>query len=1676
MYRGTRIAQCVLACLASAAICQGQGIITTVAGSDLVYPGSSYSALSASFGQLTGVAVSPVTGDVYFASGSRSLIVKFNRTLNSVSVVAGIGTGGYSGDGGPAANAALNSPQQLVFDQAGNLYIADNQNACIRKIDLQGVITTVVKSPEYGATGLAFAPDGTIYFSDSSRIYHVSAGGTVSVVAGGSQQGFSGDGGPAANAVLSFPNSLVFDTLGNLLVADSGNNRIRRIGAGGIISTFAGNGQFAPSVDGPAAASPLEDPTALALDASGNIYIAAYGDLVIVDSTGSLSSLTPNHSTYPLTTATPLANADVFASGLAFDQAGNLYLTDYFASCLYRSSAEGTIQAVAAYAPSFGIGDNGPALHAGLNGPAMLGLLPDGSLLIADRFNLRIRRLSTAGTITTIAGTGSPADLYSPAQAIAGSAGNIDIATSGIEQLSPSGTVSFLNTDNYYPSALAFDLQGNLLFSNTGGVVERISPAGQVTLFAGNGQKGFSGDGGPAVSASLNSPIGLAVDSRGNVYIADTGNGRVRMVGTDGIITTFAGGGNLYVDGVPATQASIYPYALAFDQTDNLYVAGSNTVKKISVDGIISTFAGTGTPGFSGDGGPAAAATINFAEGLAIDGAGNVYISDTYNNRIREVLASPPTISVSSTQVTVTAFSNGAPTQASVTVTSPVQGLNYSITFSTSGGGDWLGFTSLQGKAPGVLPITVDPSGLQPGTYQGTVTLNSPNAAPHVSSISVTLNVLQVQPAVLALSAQSLPFALTTNSNPSSTQLTVSNQGSGAIGFITSASTVTGGAWLQVSQQSGTVGPASPANLTITANPGNLAPGSYNGSVTVASPDNGQQITVPATLAINPTPQKIVLSQTGLTFTAVAQGGAPIPQTFGILNTGSGSMTWGATANTLSGSGWLSISPTTGTVTTPFLDVSFVNVSVNAASLAAGTYYGNVQVTAPGASNSPQTVLVVLDVLPAGSNPGPQLSPTGLVFTGVAGAESPGSQSVSVADVTANATTYGSSVTYVGTSNWISYLPQNGTIQPGTPAQILVQPNFANLSTGVLRAALTLAFDDGSIRTVSILSVVAPTGTSSQSSDRLAPRASGCAPTKLNPVFTQLGTGPSVPTGFPVPIIVKVVDDCGNPLTSGSVVAAFSNGDAPLALIDLQNSEWSGTWVPLTASTSGVTVSITAELPTLNLTGTTQTTIGLQGNQSPPLLTSQPVSAATLQAGPLAPGELVVINGSSLADRQASSTTSPLPQQLAGASVAIGGQLTPLLYANNGQLVGIVPPNLPVNSSQQIVPMRDNASGIPSPAIVAATQPAVFTQNGSGTGQAMAYKAGILADSSNPVQPGDNVIIYSAGLGVVDSTGAATNPVSATIGGQAAQVSYAGTALAASFPPAGPPAILGVSTGLGGLYQINAKIPAGVSGGPAAVIISSAGQTSQQGVTLAIAGTATGTVPVISATDTAGGFPDIAQNDWIEVKGNNLASATMNWDNAPDFAQGKLPTQLGGVSVTVNGKPAFVYYISPTQINVLSPLDSTIGPVQIVVTSGGTPSAPFTADIRPAAPSFALFGTTYIAAQHADYSLLGPTSLGSAYTPARPGETVLLYAFGFGLPTTPLVNGALSQIGPLPALPFIEIGGAPAQVLYAGVAGPGLYQFNVTIPAAAANGDNAVICTFAGLSTPAGDLISVQSQ
>jgi len=226
-----------------------------------------------------------------------------------------------------------------------------------------------------------------------------------------------------------------------------------------------------------------------------------------------------------------------------------------------------------------------------------------------------------------------------------------------------------------------------------------------------------------------------------------------------------------------------------------------------------------------------------------------------------------------------------------------------------------------------------------------------------------------------------------------------------------------------------------------------------------------------------------------------------------------------------------------------------------------------------------------------------------------------------------------------------------------------------------------------------------------------------------------------------------------------------------------------------------------------------------------------------------------------------------------------------------------------------------------------------------------------------------------------------------------------------------------------------------------------------------------------------GGVATIAPNSWVEIKGSNLGPAgdTRIWQN-PDFVNNQLPTSLDGVSVTVNGQPAYVYYISPTQLNILTPPNAISGSVPVQVSENGVIGANFMVQAQAESPSFFVFGGgPYIAATHANGSYLGPTSLYPGLTtPAQPGETIVMYANGFGSTSTPVVSGSETQSGTLSPMPVITIGGVAATVTFAGLVAPGEFQFNVVVPPSLANGDQPVTATDNGLTTQAGTLITVQ--
>lgn len=318
--------------------------------------------------------------------------------------------------------------------------------------------------------------------------------------------------------------------------------------------------------------------------------------------------------------------------GLAIDAAGNIHIADTDNWRIRRVSSSGMISTVAGNGIPGYSGDGGPALSASLSDVTGVALDAAGNLYIADAGNRRIRRVAPNGTISTVAGSG--------VQGFSGDGGPAALAT--------------LNR----PTSVLVDPAGNLYIADSSNHrIRRVSPGGTITTVAGNGLAGFGGDGGPAGGASLMFPLGLALDRSGNLYIADADNNRVRRVSPSGVITTAAGNGlgGFAGDGGPATAASLnLPEDVAVDAAGNLFIAdaGNNRIRKVDPSGVISTVAGTGADGFSGDGGPAIDAMLNFPWGLALDGAGGVLAADRANNRIRKISASlsgPPLLPDSST-------------------------------------------------------------------------------------------------------------------------------------------------------------------------------------------------------------------------------------------------------------------------------------------------------------------------------------------------------------------------------------------------------------------------------------------------------------------------------------------------------------------------------------------------------------------------------------------------------------------------------------------------------------------------------------------------------------------------------------------------------------------------------------------------------------------------------------------------------------------------------------------------------------------------------------------------------------------------------------------------------------------------------------------------------------------
>lgn len=661
------------------------GYITTVMGIGVFHPeGRQATSATIDTSAPNGLAVG-FDGTVYLSEPNQYVIRRV-RSDGVIERYAGTGISGPSGDGGPAIAAQLTHPRGMAIDPAGDIYVADTFDLnSIRKIDAQtGTIRTIAGGAAPGFAGdggpaslaqlnaplqVALDREGNIYIlecgglsvCDHPRVRRVNRGGIITTIAGTGARGFSGDGGPATVASfdigVSDAGGLAADFSGNLYVADTQNERVRKIDSRtGIITTLIAN------------TGPVFSVTA---DSLSNVYVginksnSPLGRILKLTSDGRLLQSWGKGSGFTPDSA-PAADAPLCQiQRIALDQAGNILFAEGCSNRIRRINVStGLLETVAGMGPRI-IGDAGPALATTLNDPGVdLLFLSSGELLTAEGSNYRIRKMDRQGNIAPFAGNGFLSEV-------------------GFRE----GPALQTNT---YPVGLALAPGDEILIDNTAGI-SRMTAAGSIRSITKLDNYGFGGDGGPASLGVLDQPWDVAADSAGNLLIADSNNNRIRRIDArSGTISTVAGSGavngvenygagSTCGDGGPAIQACINtPYGVAIASDGTMYIGeNGERIRKVDPNGIITTFlsgrkrgnrlrigpggnlfmtpfriqpnghafqfvgseAGSNPVGL-GDGGPASQALTRQglqAEGIAIDGDGNLYFSDTGNRRIRAI-------------------------------------------------------------------------------------------------------------------------------------------------------------------------------------------------------------------------------------------------------------------------------------------------------------------------------------------------------------------------------------------------------------------------------------------------------------------------------------------------------------------------------------------------------------------------------------------------------------------------------------------------------------------------------------------------------------------------------------------------------------------------------------------------------------------------------------------------------------------------------------------------------------------------------------------------------------------------------------------------------------------------------------------------------------------------------
>lgn len=577
-------------------------------------------------------------GNLYVADTSNHTIRKITPA-GVVSTFAGLS--GYAGTAdGTGPLARFNTPFAVATDSTNNVYVADTYNHAIRKITPAGVVSTIagtlgvvgnLNGPSPGLNSFAYpqgiavdktvatATTGIIYVADTNNhlIRAITPAGVVTTLAGSGTATFADNTGTAAS--FYFPQGIACDSAGIVYIGDTENHRIRKITSAGVVTTLAGSGT-ATFADGSGTAASFKNPVGVAIDSTGNVYVADTGNQIIrkITSAGAVTTLagTGSATTPTIGSANGTGASASFYTpiGISVDSSSNVFVADTNNRAIRKITPSGTVTTFVGAAGTGSLDGTGSA--AGFNLPR--GAVSDsaGNLYVVDANNHTIRKITSTGAVSTFAG-------------LPGTAGYAD----------GSGSNARFNT----PGGIAIDSAGNLYVADSNNHRIRIIPtvgasAGTVSLFAGSGTATFADGIGSA--ASFNYPRSLTTDSSGNVYVVDRDNQRIRKIIADGTVSTVAGSGTAtFADGNGAAASFNGPWGIASDSAGNLFVADRNNhaIRKITPTGDVSTIAGKATIQGSSDGG--GVARFNYPQGIATDGSGNVYVTDFLNHTIRKITA-----------------------------------------------------------------------------------------------------------------------------------------------------------------------------------------------------------------------------------------------------------------------------------------------------------------------------------------------------------------------------------------------------------------------------------------------------------------------------------------------------------------------------------------------------------------------------------------------------------------------------------------------------------------------------------------------------------------------------------------------------------------------------------------------------------------------------------------------------------------------------------------------------------------------------------------------------------------------------------------------------------------------------------------------------------------------------